>query len=195
METNFNDIQELWQSQKAGNFDLTGLIEQMKATEKKQKREWILGLVSVPFTLAVLVYALPLKDSLLGVLTLLIIALGMVWVIWLNSKSLLKSVENSEAYNQKDYVAEQIQKLELRGEIIQKHMITYGVLLALAINLGYLAVLAPLSLETRLAAHLGATLFIAVLMWFTLKRKRKTFEKESGPMIRQLEKILSELNN
>lgn len=195
METNFNDIQQLWQSQKAVNFDLSGLIQQMKATEKKQKREWILGLVCVPFTIAILVYALPLKDSLLGVLTLVIIAFGMAWVIWLNSKSLLKSVVDSEAYSQKDYLAEQIKKLQLRGKIIQKHMITYGILLAVAINLGYLAVLEPLSWEVRLAAHLGATLFIAVIMWFTLKRKRKTFESESGPMIRQLEKLLAELKN
>jgi hypothetical protein len=195
METNFNDIQQLWQSQKAENFDLTGLIQQLKATEKKQKREWILGLVCLPPTMAVLVYALPLKDSLLGVLTLLIIASIMAWALWLNSKALLKPVENSEAYSQKAYVEEQLTKLRLRGRIIQKHMITYGVLLALAINLGYLAVLEPLSWEFRLAAHLGATLFVFGIMWFTLKKKRKTFEKESGPVIRQLEKIVSELKN
>jgi len=195
METNFNDIQQLWQSQKAENFDLSGLIQQMKATEKKQKREWILGLVCLPPTMAVLVYALPLKDSLLGVLTLIIIASIMAWVLWLNSKALLNPVENSEAYSQKDYVEEQLTKLRLRGRIIQKHMITYGVLLALAINLGYLAVLEPLSWEFRLAAHLGATLFVFGIMWFTLKRKRKTFERESEPMIQQLEKIVIELKN
>lgn len=191
METNFNDIQQLWQSQKASNFDLGGLIQQMKATERKQKMEWIIGLACTPITIIVLVYALPLKDSLLGVLTLLIISFGMAWVLWLNSKSLLRQVEDSELYNQRDYLKEQLQKLNLRGKIIQKHMITYGVLLAVAINLGYLAVLEPLSLHLRLAAHLGATLFIAVIMWFTLKRKSKKFEAESRPMIRQLEKLLN----
>ncbi len=193
METNFNDIQQLWQSQKAQNFDLAALIQQMKAAESKQKREWMIGLVCTPITIAIVVYALPLKDSLLGVLTLLIIASIMAWVLWLNSKALLKSAENSEAYSQKDYVEEQLTKLRLRGRIIQKHMITYGILLAVAINLGYLAVLAPVSWEFRIAAHLGATLFIAGMMWFTLKKKRKSFESQSRPMIQQLEKLLAEM--
>ena len=195
METNFNDIQQLWKSQKAVNFDINGLIQQMKASEKKQKTEWIIGVACVPITISILVYALPLKDSPLGIITLLIISFGMGWVIWLNSKSLLGQVENAERYSQRDYLEEQIQKLNLRGKIIQKHMITYGVLLALAINLGYLAVLAPLSLQVRLGAHGGATLFIAVIMWFTLRKKRKKFEAESRPMIRQLEKLLDELKN
>lgn len=193
METNFNDIQQLWQSQKAENFDLAGLIHQMKAAESKQKREWIIGLICTPITIAILVYALPLKDSILGVLTLLLIASLMAWVLWLNSKALLKPTENAEVYSQKDFVEEQLTKLRLRGQIIQKHMVTYGILLAVAINLGYLAVLYPLSWELRLTAHLGATLFIAVIMWFTLKKKRKSFESQSQPMIQQLEKLLSEM--
>lgn len=195
METNFNDIQQLWQSQKASNFDLGGLIQQLKATEKKQKMEWIIGLACTPITIIILVYALPLKDSVLGILTLLIISFGMAWVIWLNSKSLLKKVEDSESYSQRNYVEDQLRKLNLRGKIIQKHMITYGVLLALAINLGYLEVLSPLELKYRLMAHLGATLFVAGIMWFTLRKKRKTFEKESRPMINQLEKLLTEMNS
>ncbi|MBA4299894.1 hypothetical protein SAMN03080617_04091 [Algoriphagus alkaliphilus] len=195
METNFNDIQQLWQSQKADNFDLAELIQQMKATEKKQKLEWILGLACTPLTIAFLVYVLPLKDSVLGILTLVIISIAMAWVIWLNSKSLLKKVEDSESYSQRNYVEDQLRKLNLRGKIIQKHMITYGVLLAVAINLGYLEVLAPLALQYRLVAHLGATLFVAGIMWFTLRKKKSKFETESQPMIRQLEKLLIELKN
>lgn len=195
METNFNDIQQLWQSQKASEFDLTGLIQKMKATEKKQKMEWMIGLICTPITIMILIYVLPLKDSILGIITLFIISLGMAWVIWLNSKSLLRKVENSELYNQRDYLEEQLKKLNFRGKIIQKHMITYGVLLAVAINLGYLAVLEPLSWQARIGAHLGATLFIAAIMWFTLKRKSEKFESESRPMIRQLEKLLDEVKN
>lgn len=195
METNFNDIQQLWQSQKASNFDLGGLIKQMKATEKKQKMEWIIGLACTPITILILVLVLPLKDSILGILTLVLISLGMAWVIWLNSKSLLKKVEDSESYSQRNYVEDQLRKLNLRGKIIQKHMITYGVLLALAINLGYLEVLSPLELKFRLMAHIGATLFVAGIMWFTLRKKRRTFEKESRPMIKQLEKLLTEMNS
>jgi len=124
MQTNFNDIQQLWQSQKADNFDLTGLIQQMKATEKKQKKEWMIGLACTPITILILVLVLPLKDSILGILTLVLISFGMAWVIWLNSKSLLKKVEDSESYSQRNYVEDQLRKLNLRGKIIQKHMIT-----------------------------------------------------------------------
>jgi len=195
MQTNFNDIQQLWQSQKADNLDLTGLIQQMKATEKKQKKEWMIGLACTPITILILVLVLPLKDSILGILTLVLISFGMAWVIWLNSKSLLKKVEDSESYSQRNYVEDQLRKLNLRGKIIQKHMITYGVLLAVAINLGYLEVLSPLALQFRLLAHLGATLFVAGIMWFTLRKKKSKFETESQPMIRQLEKLLIELKN
>lgn len=195
MQTNFNDIQQLWQSQKADNFDLAGLIQQMKATEKKQKIEWMIGLACTPITILILVLVLPLKDSILGILTLVLISFGMAWVIWLNSKSLLKKVEDSESYSQRNYVEDQLRKLNLRGKIIQKHMITYGVLLAVAINLGYLEVLSPLALQYRLLAHLSATLFVAGIMWFTLRKKKSKFETESQPMIRQLEKLLIELKN
>lgn len=195
METNFNEIQQLWKSQKASNFDFKGLIQNMKATEKKQKVEWMIGLICTPITLIILVFALPLKDSFLGVLTLLMISLAMAWVLWLNSKSLLRKVEDAELYSQRDYLKEHIQKLKLRGKIIQKYMITYGLLLATAINLGYLAVLEPHSWQFRLGAHLGATLFIAVIMWFTLRQKSKKFESESRPIIQQLEKLLDEIKN
>jgi hypothetical protein len=195
METNFNEIQQLWQSQKANDFDLSGLIQKMKATEKKQKMEWMIGLVCTPLTIAFLVFVLPLKDSLLGILTLAIISLAMAWVIWLNSKSLLRTVDDSESYNQRKFVEDQLQKLNLRGKIIKKHMITYGILLAIAINLAYLEILSPLSLEYRIAAHLGATLFVAGIMWVTLRKKKSKFEAESQPIIRQLEKLLIELKN
>ena len=195
METNFNDIQQLWQSKKASDFDLPALIKQMKATEKKQKLEWTIALACTPITMIILVYALPLKDSLLGVLTLLVIAFGMAWVIWLNSKALLRTVEDSESYSQRSVVEDQLHKLQLRGKIIQKHMITYGLLIAFAINMGYLEVLSPLSVKFRILAHLGATGMIAGVMWYTLRKKKRTFEIESKPMILQLEKLLAEMKS
>jgi 1,4-dihydroxy-2-naphthoate octaprenyltransferase len=195
METNFNDIQQLWQSKKASDYDLPALIQQLKATEKKQKLEWMIALACTPITMIILVYVLPLKDSFLGVLTLLVIAFGMAWVIWLNSKALLRTVEDSESYSQRSFVEDQLRKLQLRGKIIQKHMITYGLLIAFAINMGYLEVLSPLSVEFRILAHLGATGMIAGVMWYTLRKKKKTFENESRPMILQLEKILAEMKS
>jgi hypothetical protein len=59
--------------------------------------------------------------------------------------------------------------------------------------MGYLEVLSPLSVEFRILAHLGATGMIAGVMWYTLRKKKKTFENESRPMILQLEKLLHEL--
>lgn len=194
METNFNHIQQLWQSQKAKNIDLSGLIQQLKATEQKQKLEWIIGVICLPITVIFLVMVLPLKDSLLGTLTLILLSLAMGWVLWLNSKSLLRTVDDSDAYSQKDYLQSQLTKLNLRGKIIQKHMISYGLILILAINLGYLEVLAPLATQLRILAHLGATLLVIGVMWVTLRKKRKAFEAESRPAIRQLEKLLTEMN-
>lgn len=195
METNFSDIQQLWQSQKAKEFDLAALINQMKKIEEKQKREWIIGIVCTPITVIFLSFVLPWKDSLLGALSLVLVALGMAWVIWLSAKSRLNRLDDSERFDSQEFIQSQLKKLRLRYTILKKHMITYGIILSLAINLGYLVVLEPLSFPLRIAAHTGATLLIVAIMWITIHRKKKKYEQELSPVIEELESLLNNSKN
>ncbi|WP_075352365.1 hypothetical protein [Algoriphagus marinus] len=190
METNFSDIQQLWQSQKAKELDLNLLMQQMNKVEKKQKLEWMLALILTPITIVFLAIFLPLKDSVLGSLSLILIGLGMGWVIYLSSKSKLSAQNNPEVFSNQEFIKSQIKKLSLRNRIIRKHMISYGLILILAINLAYLAVLEPLSTGFRISAHLGASLMIVVIMLITIRRKSKKYDQELKPIIKHLESLL-----
>jgi MFS family permease len=190
MENNLENIQKLWQSQKAKEFDLPILINQMKRIEAKQKKEWIIGISLTPITVIFLASVLPWRESLLGALSIFLVALGMVWVIWLSAKSRLKSIDDSERYNSQKFIQSQLKKLRLRYTILKKHMITYGLIISLAINIGYLVVLEPLSLPIRIAPHVGATLFIFTIMWITIQRKRKKYDQELKPIIEDLERLI-----
>jgi membrane associated rhomboid family serine protease len=69
-------------------------------------------------------------------------------------------------------------------------MISYGLILILAINLGYLVVLEPLSIGIQISIHLGGSLMIVVIMFFTIRRKSKKYDQELKPIIESLEQML-----
>jgi hypothetical protein len=190
MENNFEDIQKLWQRQKANEFDLPSLINQMKRIEERQKRELIIGISLTPITVIFLAFVLPWRESLQGALSIILVALGMAWVIWLSAKSRLKSIDNSERFNSQEFIQSQLKKLRLQYTILKKHMITYGLIISLAINIGYLVTLEPLSLPIRIAAHVGATLLVFTIMWITIRRKRKKYDQELKPIIEDLQRLI-----
>ncbi|MHA7128362.1 hypothetical protein [Algoriphagus namhaensis] len=190
METNFTDIQQLWQSQKAAHFDVQKLIGQLQRLEKKQKREWIIALALLPMTLIVLALVLPWRESSLATTSLVMIGLGMVWMVWLSAKSRVVTTRDSEDFSNQEFIQKQLGKLRLRYTILQKHILIYGGLIALAVNISYLVVLEPLSPGYRLLSHLNATLFIALVMYGSIRFKKRKYDKELKPMIEHLEKLL-----
>lgn len=192
METNFNDIQQLWQSQKAESFDLSGLIEGLKKTEQKQKRERISITVITPVTLAFLFYFMPWQESNLILVSLIVIAVAMIWVGWLSFSSMLKPSDNSESFSNKKYIKSQLDKLRQRYKIASRYMYFYAFLLAAAINVGYFVLLAPLSDTIRISAHVGVTLMIFAIIHFTVKMRIKKYNKTLRPLMEQLEKLLAD---
>jgi membrane associated rhomboid family serine protease len=106
------------------------------------------------------------------------------------SNSGLKLIDDSERFNNQEFIHSQLQKLRLRHTILKKHLITYGLIIFLAINIGYLVVLEPLSIPTRIAAHVGATLFVFTIMWITIRIKRKKYDQELKPIIEDLERLI-----
>ncbi|MCU0399757.1 MAG: hypothetical protein MUE75_01935 [Algoriphagus sp.] len=195
METNFNDIQQLWQSQKANNFDIQGLISGLKKTEEKQRKERIAITIITPTTLTFLFMVMPWGESKAILLSLLVIAVAMLWVAWLSFSSTLKPSDNSDSFSNKEYVQTQLTKLKQRYKIAGTYMYFYAFLLAVAINVAYFVLLEPLSVTIRISTHVGLTVMMFVVMHISIRRRIKKYDQTLKPIMEQLEKMLLELKN
>lgn len=192
METNFKDIQQLWQSQKADNFDLNSLIEGLKKTELKQKRERIGISIITPVTIGFLFWVMPWKESQPILLSLLVIAVAMIGVAGLSFSSLVKPSDNSDSFTNKEYLKTQLEKLKFRYKIAGKYMYFYAFLLAIALNVAYFVLLEPFSDAIRFSTHAGLTIMIFVAMHISIRMRIKKYDKTLKPMMEQLEKLLPE---
>lgn len=195
METNFNEIQQLWQSQKAGSFDLRGLIDGLKKTEEKQRKERIAITIITPATLLFLFLVMPWGESIAILLSLLVIAAAMLWVAWLSFSSKVSPSDDSESFSNQEYIQTQLSQLRQRYKIAGTYMYFYAFLLAVALNVVYFVLLEPLSDTIRISVHAGLTVIIFVAMHFSIKRRIKKYDKTLKPMMEQLEKLLSEIKN
>lgn len=193
METNFNDIQQLWQSQKASNFDIQGLISGLKKTEEKQRKERIAIAIITPSTLVFLFAVMPWGESKAILFSLLVIAAAMLWVGWLSFSSALKPSDDSASFSNKAYIETQLTKLKQRYKIAGTYMYFYAFLLAAAINVAYFVLLEPLSATIRISTHLGLTVMIFVVMHISIRRRIKKYDQSLKPIMEQLEKMLLEL--
>ena len=192
METNFNDIQQLWQSKKASSFDLETLINGLKVTEEKQRRERISIAIITPVTLSFLFWVMPWKESYGILLSLIMITFAMVWVAWLSFNSKLKSSDNSASFSNQEFLKTQIAKLKQRYLIAGKYMYFYAFLLAIALNVSYFILLAPLDMWIRITIHSALTLMIFGVMHISIRRRIKKYDQTLKPLIAQLEKLLTE---
>jgi membrane protein YdbS with pleckstrin-like domain len=190
MENNFEDIQKLWQAQKPIDFDINSLMEGLRKTEVKQRREMIFMMLITPLTIGFLFWSMPWRESIGIAISLYIIAFAMIWVLGLTLRSKVRKNDSSERFSNSDYLKAQIKKLNFRYEIARKHMYAYTFLLILALNISYYILLEPLNAITRVGIHLALTLAILGFMHWQIKRKVKKYDKELKPMIEQMKGML-----
>lgn len=193
METDFNDIQQLWQSQKASSFDLQGLISGLKKTEEKQRKERVAIAIITPSTLVFLFTVMPWGESKAILMSLLVIAAAMIWVAWLSFSSALKPSDDSESFSNIAYIETQLAKLNQRYKIAGTYMYFYAFLLAVAINVAYFVLLEPLSAAIRISIHFGLTIMMFAVMHISIRRRIKKYDQTLKPIMKQLEKMLQEL--
>ncbi len=192
MDSNFNDIQQLWQSQKARSFDINALIQSLKQTEKSQARERICIVVATPATVGFLFWVMPWRESPTILLSLVLIALILVWASWLSYVSRVKPVDSTENFSNKAYLTAQIKRLTYRHRIAQRHMYIYGIVLTLALNISYFVLLEPLQTWARVLIHLGLTLAVMGFMHWSLRRRLKKYDGTLKPTIEALEGLLAQ---
>lgn len=190
METNFSNLQQLWQSQKAEEINIKSLISELQLLEKKQKRELIIGGLLIPITLIALAFILPWRENSLALFSLLLILGGMSWMLWLSAKSRVLTTTPTADFSNQVYVKAQLQQLQLRYTILKKHILIYGGLIALSINLGYLVVLDSLPITQRILIHLAGMVFLALVMWGSIWFQKRKYDKTLSPIIEKLERLL-----
>jgi hypothetical protein len=195
METNFNDIQQLWQSQKAASFDFQALIEGLKKTEEKQKRERTAITIITPVTLSFLFWVMPWGESKTILMSILVIAVAMVWVAWMSFCSKVNPSDDSANFSNKEYLQTQLKKLNQRYKIAGTYMYCYAFLLAAAINVAYFVLLAPLSNTWRISIHVGLTVILFVVMHISIRMRIKKYDQTLKPIMNQLEKLLADIKN
>lgn len=195
METNFDHIQQLWQSQKSQPFDLPGLIKGLKKTEKKQKRELMFMAIITPMTLGIIAWSLPWKENPVFILSWLLIAIAMIGIFGLTFKAKLNKSDSSESLSNRDFIQTQIKKLKSRYKIANKYMYIYTMLLILGLNIAYFILMEPFPTSIRLIIHISLSVAILVFMHFSIKRKIKKYDKTLKPLIEQMENLLEELKN
>lgn len=195
METNFDHIQQLWQSQKSQPFDLEGLIYGLKKTEKKQKRELIFMAIITPLTLGFIAWSLPWEESPLLLLSWLLIAIAMVGIFGLTFKAKLSKSDSSEILSNRDFIQTQIKKLKSRYTIASTYMYIYTLLLIMGLNIAYFILMEPFSTSTRIIIHISLSVAILVFMRFSIKKKIKKYDKTLKPLIEQMENLLEDSKN
>lgn len=190
METSFSDIQQLWQSQKAQEMDLSTLIEGLRKTESKQRREQLFMLIITPLTIGFLFWVMPWQESTGITISLFLIALAMIGVLILSIRSKVKTLDISETSDNELYLKTQIRKLKARYIIAGKHMYVYTILLVIALNISYFILLEPLESWVRILIHTVLTAAIFGFMHWQIKRKLKKYDRELKPMIEKMEGML-----
>jgi uncharacterized membrane protein YbaN (DUF454 family) len=193
METNFNDIQQLWQSKKASDIDLTALIQNLRQTEVSQKREQICIALATPATVGFLFWVMPWRESTGILISLILIALIMAWATWMAYRSRLKPVDSTESFDNQAYLSTQIKQLKYRYRIAQRHMYTYGIVLCVALNISYFILLEPVETWIRVLIHLALTAAVMGYMHWSLKKRLKKYDLSVKPAIKSLETLLAQL--
>jgi uncharacterized membrane protein YbaN (DUF454 family) len=193
METNFNDIQQLWQSQKASNIDFTALMQSLRQTEKSQKRERICIVLATPATVGFLFWVMPWRESTGILISLILIALIMVWATWMAYRSRLKPVDSTESLSNQAYLNTQIKQLKYRYRIAQRHMYTYGIVLCVALNISYFILLEPVQTWIRIVIHLALTAAVMGYMHISLRKRLKKYDQSIKPAIKTLENLLTQV--
>lgn len=135
---------------------------------------------------------MPWQESKAILLSLLVIAVAMIGVGILSFSSRISPSDDSENFSNKEYLKSQFEKLKFRYKIAGKYMYYYAFLLAVALNVAYFVLLAPFSDLIRILTHTGLTVMIFGIMHFSIKRRLKKYDKSLQPMMKQLEKLLTE---
>lgn len=190
METDFQDIQKLWQGKRIANFDFDSMLNNLRSNERKQKREQILVVALTLITTTLLFLIMPWQENMMVLTGICLIVLAMGWVVWLTFRSNITSTDKSIGLSHRQYLEKQLERLQRRYRIAEKYMYFYGLALIGAVNVVYFVLLNNLANEYRLAIHLGVSLVVLLVVHISIRLRLQAYQKNLKPLIEELQTIL-----
>ncbi|MEO0895822.1 MAG: hypothetical protein AAFY71_05460 [Bacteroidota bacterium] len=193
MQDEINDLQNLWQGQPTHTSAFEEVMGAIHKQDKKQKRDWIMILITFPITCITLLWVASLLNfSLFLTLGVCVILLAMLMIAGLMYYNLFQAVDADQDLSSKTFIQQQIHQLEHRKRITSRYMVWYQILLITGINISYLDSIAPMDPMIRVAIHLGTTLAIGIGAYFGIKKRMDRYKTELDPLIEQLQEWKTE---
>ncbi|WP_046757801.1 hypothetical protein [Kordia jejudonensis] len=198
----FNDILNDWKSVSSTEIEVNSESDSLFAKLKKLQRKIVFGnlFMSISFA-AVFAVFIWLWNANLGkersdnfymgltfMFVLLSITLVMMWY-----RVLFWRTPNDISENMKAFATKMLKKLRYFKWITSFFMPTYLVLLAVGITIYYQDVLQETSLTIKLIAYGATYVWLFVVGFIMVRKKRKKNNKDVDPIIENLEEVLDTL--
>lgn len=187
MDDDIKQWQDMWSGQDSNPPKLDGVISQLVKAERKNKRDRIIMIITFPLTFFCLLSVMPVLQSPLYMISLLLITGAMLMILLLTYRTKLDAVASEEDFSNKVFLENQVKKLKGKMKITSYYMWIYVILLVLGINIGYIEALRPAGLGFRFFAHSIVTVGMLVGMYFGIKQRMEKYKVELEPLIEQLE--------
>ncbi len=199
---NFDELQNLWQTQRAGQFesetsqDIVSLItEKHKSFEKKQLRinlakTFALILILVPFCSYLILYKSPSVFTYLGAGWILLSTVAFMVLYW-KKQFRYSSLDLNQSGS--EFIKTILNKLNYQKKLFRIHFPLLVFSLLIGINIIYLGMFSHYDITTRLVYHFAGSVFILIVSPLGLKIRKMRFNKEYQPLIDELTAINEDL--
>ena len=185
----FEEYQNLWQSQELDTIKLSEIVEKLNKIESKNRVEILIVNISFPLTLVILYFLMPPGQIFyqIGFFILAVAMAGMFILFHRNRYG--KSVELMG--DNITFIENQISKLKMRVRIASVYMRIYTAALIIAVNVAYIASFAGAGRADRIWIHVGVSAAIFVFQEILIRRKLRKYQNEFPPLIDHLEGLKS----
>jgi len=197
-----NQWQAIWQSQQAvpskdsdESASIAGLIQRLGRLEKKQYRlnrikTVALVLILLPYS----IYLVTMVDisslALFGLGWILLITTAFMIFYW-KKQFRLNGLDFSLSSN--NFLEHIFENLEFQKKMFQLYFPVFAFLLLMGVNIIYLGLVGPMSVQSRIMFHLSASLFIVLATVIGLRIRKIRFSKEYQPLIDEVNTIQQDL--
>jgi len=197
--TDFNDLQNDWKLVSSKETERKDVSDSLYVKLKKLQRKIVLGnlFMSISFAFVFAVFIVlwnenPLKGrsdnfylGLTFMFVLLTVTLAMMWY-----RVLFWRTPNAISENMKRFATKMLKKLKYFKWITNFFMPVYLVLLAIGMTIYFQDVLREVSLQFKLIAYGSTYIWLLIVGFIIIRKKKKKNTKDVDPIIENLEEIL-----
>lgn len=195
MNSNFDDLKNIWQQVKSEPVEYNQLISKLKRMERKSKIERVLLVFLFPLTIISLMILLPFTKSIYYIISISLLGIGMLMILFQMYQSRIKHNIKQDSLSNKEFVDKMIITFNRKMKITSRYLWVYTILLIIGINIGYIEVLAEMILFHRILVHFAISIVVTWFMYSAINKRIIKNKRENLPIIENLKKIQDELTN